>query len=68
MEKFVFPMSFRGSHVSSVHKSHGDHWEALDQNQGTRRTWYTVPPPLRRRMKGMLARCEAGKFTSFQGF
>jgi hypothetical protein len=23
MEKFVFPMSFRGDHVSSVHKSHG---------------------------------------------
>ena len=32
------------------------------------RTWYTVPPPLRRRMKGTPAARSAGKFTSFHGF
>ena len=58
-EKFVFPMSF------SLETRQFSSYEPWDQSQ---RTWYTVPPPLRRRMKGMLARRKAGKFTSFQGF
>lgn len=32
------------------------------------RTWYTVPPPLCLRIKGILARRAARMFTSFQGF
>jgi hypothetical protein len=39
MEKFVFPMSFRRSHVSSVHKSHGISLGSVGSNQGTSKTY-----------------------------
>ena len=33
-----------------------------------RRTWYTVPPPLRRLIQGIPRVSDAARLTSFQGF
>ena len=60
IEKFVLPKSCRGRAGVSRDLAVGP--------ESLRRTWYTVPPPLCLRMKGMPRSRAARRLTSFHGF